>query len=162
MVAGNPAYPGSGTDLNPVAATDAKGRVWVAWQGFRNNNLEILAAAQNGNGFGKEAVVSFSKASDWDPSIATAANGEVAVAWDTYDKGDYDVYFRRLRLEGEIRMDAPVPVAATTISKPEAPSPTTPRAVCGWPMRPPTASGARISALMKPAASLSIRITPLA
>jgi hypothetical protein len=102
-----------GTDVNPVAATDAKGRVWVAWQGFRNNNLEILAAAQNGDGFGKEAVVSFSKASDWDPSIATASNGEVAVAWDTYDKGDYDVYFRRLRLEGEIRMEAPVAVAAT-------------------------------------------------
>jgi hypothetical protein len=103
----------SGTDLNPVAATDAKGRVWVAWQGFRKTNLEILAAVQKGDGFSKEAVVSFSKASDWDPSIAAAANGEVAVSWDTYDKGDYDVYFRRLRLEGEIRMEAPVPVAAS-------------------------------------------------
>jgi hypothetical protein len=37
--------------VNPVAATDTKGRVWVAWQGFRNNNLEILAAAQQGDGF---------------------------------------------------------------------------------------------------------------
>src|SRR5262249_9804922 len=24
-----------GTDINPVAATDAKGRVWAAWQAFR-------------------------------------------------------------------------------------------------------------------------------
>ena len=40
-----------GTDVYPVAATDATGRVWVAWQGFRNNNLEILAAAQTGNTF---------------------------------------------------------------------------------------------------------------
>ena len=102
-----------GTDLNPVAATDAKGRVWVAWQGFRGNNLQILAAAQNGDRFTRETVVSFSPQSDWDPSIAAAANGEVAVAWDTYDKGDYDVYFRRLKMDGEIRMDAPVPVAAS-------------------------------------------------
>ena len=102
-----------GTDVNPVAATDARGRVWVAWQGFRNNNLEILASAQEGDGFTPETVVSFSKASDWDPAIAAAPNGEVAVAWDTYDKGDYDVYFRKLRMEGGVRMDAPVPVAAS-------------------------------------------------
>jgi hypothetical protein len=104
----------AGSDVNPVAATDAKGRVWVAWQGFRKDNLEILAAAQDGDRFSKETVVSFSPASDWDPAIATAPNGEVAVSWDTYDKGDYDVYFRRLKMDGgAIRMEAPVPVAAS-------------------------------------------------
>jgi hypothetical protein len=103
-----------GTDLNPVAATDSQGRVWTAWQAFRNGNLEILAAVQDGNRFSPEATISFSPASDWDPAIATSANGEVAVSWDTYDKGDYDVYFRRLRTEGkQIQMDAPTPVAAT-------------------------------------------------
>ena len=35
-----------GTDLFPVATTDPSGRVWVAWQGFRKNNLEVLASAQ--------------------------------------------------------------------------------------------------------------------
>jgi hypothetical protein len=103
----------AGTDVNPVAVTDAGGRVWVAWQAFRNNNLEILAAAQEGDRFSRETLVSFSRASDWDPAIAAAPNGEVAVAWDTYDKGDYDVYFRRLRWEGGVRMDAPIPVAAS-------------------------------------------------
>ena len=44
-----------GTDIFPVAATDATGRVWVAWQGFRNNNLEILTAAQNGDTFTPES-----------------------------------------------------------------------------------------------------------
>jgi hypothetical protein len=102
-----------GTDINPVAATDAAGRVWVAWQAYRNNNLEILASVQKGDAFTPETTVSFSKASDWDPSIATAANGEVAVVWDTYDKGDYDVYFRRLKMDGSIRMEAPVAVAAS-------------------------------------------------
>jgi hypothetical protein len=102
-----------GTDVNPVAATDSSGRVWVAWQGYRNNNLEILVAAQNGDAFTPETVISFSKASDWDPAITTSSNGEVAVAWDTYDKGDYDVYFRRLHMTGSIKMDPPVPVAAS-------------------------------------------------
>jgi len=102
-----------GTDVNPVVATDASGRVWIAWQAFRNGNLEVLAAAQEGDKFSRESVVSFSKRSDWDPAIAAAPNGEVAVAWDTYDKGDYDVYFRRLKMDGGIRMDAPIPVAAS-------------------------------------------------
>ncbi len=104
-----------GTDVNPVAATDAQGRVWIAWQALRNGNLEILSSVQNGVHFGPETTVSFSPASDWDPAIATSPSGEVAVSWDTYDKGDYDVYFRRLRAEqnGKIGMDPPTPVAAS-------------------------------------------------
>ncbi len=103
----------SGTDLFPVAATDASGRVWVAWQAFRNNNLEILAAAQTGDTFSGERIVSTSQASDWDPAIAAAPNGEVAISWDTYQKGDYDVYVRRARFSGQIAFDDPIPIAAT-------------------------------------------------
>ena len=102
-----------GTDLFPVAATDASGRVWVAWQGFRNNNLEVLASAQTGDTFAPEAIVSTSPASDWDPAIAAAPDGEVAISWDTYDKGDYDVYLRRVRFTDQIGMDDPIPIAAT-------------------------------------------------
>jgi hypothetical protein len=102
-----------GTDLFPVAATDASGRVWLAWQGYRNNNLEVLAAAQTGDTFTNERIVSTSPASDWDPAIAAAANGEVAISWDTYDKGDYDVYLRRVRFTSQIGFDDPIPIAAT-------------------------------------------------
>jgi hypothetical protein len=102
-----------GTDVYPVAATDAAGRVWVAWQGYRNNNLEILTAAQSGDSFTSESIVSTSSASDWDPAIAAAPNGEVTISWDTYDKGDYDVYLRRVRFTDQIGMDDPIPIAAT-------------------------------------------------
>jgi hypothetical protein len=102
-----------GPDLFPVAATDASGRVWVAWQGFRNDNLEVLTTAQTGDTFAPEAVVSVSPASDWDPAIAAAPNGEVAISWDTYDKGDYDVYLRRVRFTDQIGLEDPIPVAAT-------------------------------------------------
>ena len=61
-----------GTDIFPVATTDASGRVWVAWQGFRNNNLEILTSVQNGDTFWPETLVSTSPASDWEPAIAAA------------------------------------------------------------------------------------------
>jgi hypothetical protein len=102
-----------GTDLFPVAATDSSGRVWLAWQGFRNNNLEVLTSVQNGNTFWPETIVSTSPASDWDPAIATAGNGEVAISWDTYDKGDYDVYLRRVQFTNQVTMQTPIPVAAT-------------------------------------------------
>ncbi|MEK7407091.1 MAG: hypothetical protein AAB225_18620, partial [Acidobacteriota bacterium] len=102
-----------GPDLNPVAATDARGQVWVAWQGYRDDNLEVLAAVETGEEFGPEMRVSFSRASDWDPAIAAAANGDVAISWDTYAKGDYDVWFRRLRAAPVARMDEPVAVAAS-------------------------------------------------
>lgn len=104
----------AGTDLFPAAATDSSGRVWIAWQAFRNNNLEVLTSVQNGDSFWPEATVSTSAASDWDPAIATAPNGEVAISWDTYDKGDYDVYVRRVRFTDQIGMDAPIAVAASS------------------------------------------------
>src|SRR5579871_661198 len=104
-----------GTDIFPVATSDASGRVWVAWQGFRNNNLEILTSAQTGSTFTPEAIVSVSTASDWEPAIAAAPDGEVAISWDTYNKGDYDVYLRRVRFTDQIGMDDPIPIAATTI-----------------------------------------------
>ena len=102
-----------GTDLYPVATTDSRGRVWVAWQGFRNGNLEVLTAVQTGDTFSPETIVSTSAASDWDPAIAAAPNGDIAISWDTYDKGDYDVYMRRLHMTDQITMDDPIAVAAT-------------------------------------------------
>jgi hypothetical protein len=103
-----------GTDVFPVAASDSSGRVWVAWQGFRNNHLEILAAAQTGNTFTPEVAVSTSPASNWEPAIATAPDGEVAISWDTYNKGDYDVYLRRAQFTDQIGVEDPIAIAATT------------------------------------------------
>src|SRR5579864_4269153 len=102
-----------GTDIFPVATTDAGGRVWVAWQGFRNNNLEILTSVQNGDAFWPETIVSTSPASDWDAAIAAAPNGDVAISWDTYDKGDYDVYVRRAHFTNQVGFDPPIAIAAT-------------------------------------------------
>lgn len=102
----------AGSDVNPVATTDAKGRVWVAWQGARENVFRILERHQNADGsWSSERRVSTQGYNCWTPAIAaTAKGGRVAIAWDTYDKGDYDVWVREFA--GEKPNDAR-PVANT-------------------------------------------------
>ena len=101
-----------GPDLYPVAATDSEGGVWLAWQSYRDA-FHIYVRRQQGDEFSPEERVSISNANDWSPEIAAGQDGWVAVAWDTYDKGDYDVYLRRLRYDGSIGADKAIPVAAS-------------------------------------------------
>ena len=83
-----------GSDIHPVAATDASGRVWVAWQSFRGTNSDIFVASQEKDGFSEPRPLTATDANEWEPAIAAARDGRIAVAWDTYSKGDYDVFFR--------------------------------------------------------------------
>jgi len=84
-------------DIWPVAATDAKGRVWVAWQGARQEVFRIFERHQEGGGWSTERQVSTQTRNSWAPAIAAASEqngGRVAIGWDTYEKGDYDVWLR--------------------------------------------------------------------
>lgn len=64
-----------GNDIDPVAATDSTGKVWVAWQGWRNGRAGIFAAAQNGDKFDAATAVSSSPANEWNPAIAADRTG---------------------------------------------------------------------------------------
>jgi hypothetical protein len=85
-----------GNDVNPVATTDASGRVWVAWQAARGNVFGILERHQKGDGsWSSGRTVSTQTRNCWTPAIAATKQGSrVAIAWDTYEKGDYDVWAR--------------------------------------------------------------------
>ena len=83
-----------GSDIDPVAATDSDGKVWVAWQGWRNGRASIFAASQTGATFAAPTAVSHSDGNEWNPAIAADTNGRVTVAWDSYRNQNYDVYFR--------------------------------------------------------------------
>ena len=84
-------------DIWPVATTDAKGQVWVAWQGARDQVFRIFERHQEGGGWSTERQVSTQTRNSWAPAIAAASGqngGRVAIGWDTYEKGDYDVWLR--------------------------------------------------------------------
>ena len=120
----------------------ATGRVWVAWQGFRNNNLEILGQRSDRRHIHCRRRSSRPRtASDWDPAIAAASDGQVAISWDTYDKGDYDVYLRRVRFADQIGMDDSHPHRRDRrTSKRAVRWPTIRRTACGSPTRWPAPS----------------------
>ncbi len=81
-----------GSDFHVVAAADAGGTVWLAWQAWRKDNFDILLAAlEDGHPWQKPRRISDSPANDWTPAIAADSRGTIYVAWDTYDKGNYDV-----------------------------------------------------------------------
>jgi len=91
-----------GADFHVVAATDAAGTVWLAWQAWRHNNFDILLAAPvEGHPWKEPRPISSSSANDWSPALATDSQGRVYVAWDTYDKGNYDVLLFALDKDGK-------------------------------------------------------------
>jgi hypothetical protein len=102
----------SGPDIAPVAATDAEGRIWVAWMAGRKDNFDIHVARLSGDQLADEQALGTSPANEWNPAIAASKGGEIAVAWDTYSKGDYDVYLSTAKGG---RFGPPVPVAASAL-----------------------------------------------
>jgi hypothetical protein len=98
----------AGSDTNAVAATDAAGRVWVAWQGARDGAFRILSRHQTATGWSETERVSTQSYTCWTPAITAAADGRVAIAWDTYEKGDYDVWLREFDASGKAGAAQPV------------------------------------------------------
>jgi len=105
------------SDVWPVATTDSKGRVWVAWQGARERIFRIFARHQEGAGWSQPEQVSTQTRNSWAPAIAASADGRVTVAWDTYEKGDYDVWMREFA-EGKATEARPVANSADYEARP--------------------------------------------
>lgn len=88
-----------GSDFHVVSTTDSDGTVWLAWQGWRDDNFDIHVGTigKHGNVEFPESIPN-TKANEWSPAIAADSLGSVFVAWDTYEKGNYDV---RLQVIGK-------------------------------------------------------------
>ena len=100
-----------GNDLSAVAATDASGHVWIAWQGANADSFGIKAIHQTDAGWSEVIDVTTAGAPGggncWQPSIATS-DKQIAIAWDTYERGDYDVWLRTFSPTGEAAAAQPV------------------------------------------------------
>lgn len=127
-----------GSDFHVVSATDAAGTVWLAWQGWRKDNYQILVASQKGGVSDEPRVITTSQANDWGPAIVADRKGSVYVAWDTYDKGNYDVWLQDVTRDG--RRWA---VAESTGSRRGRTWPATRTAGSGSGMRKGTSSGVK-------------------
>lgn len=89
-----------GENVYHQAVRDSQGGVHVAWQGFRNRLSRILHARWNGSAWSDETGISGDSADSWAPAIAADTQGNVWVGWDSYDSGNFDVFARRLRANG--------------------------------------------------------------
>ena len=104
-----------GPDLSAVMTSDKSGRVWVAWQNWRNSQADIwlmqLAAAA-GEAASRQLIrVTPGPGNKWSPAIATDSRGRVYVAYDSYAAGNYDVY---LQSYAEGRLSPPIAVATSS------------------------------------------------
>ena len=81
----------------PVAVQALDGSVWAAWQEFRGNNLDVMAARRTVDGWSEPVRVSDSDANDWAPDLSAAPDGSVWAAWDSYRTGSYGISVRRLQ-----------------------------------------------------------------
>lgn len=87
-----------GTNFNVVSTTPADGRMWLAWQSWRDGHFQILAAGLTFADDGNKAKLlrpatqlTEGSANHWNPVIACNARGRVFVAYDAYANGNYDV-----------------------------------------------------------------------
>jgi hypothetical protein len=90
-------------DINPRVASDAQGRVAVAWQGFRDGVSNIFARVFDGARWGPEIRVTHTAANDWEPAAAFDSAGNLWIAYDSYRSGSYDIFLSKLaggRVEG--------------------------------------------------------------
>ena len=80
----------AGADINAVSVRSPSGRVWIAWQGWRDGNFDILAMPL-GVKKAKPIRVGSKTANEWSPAITADSRGNIFVAFDTYEAGNYDV-----------------------------------------------------------------------
>src|SRR5579884_142243 len=88
---------GTGPNLWHRMTTDARGRTWLVWQGFRKGHSSIFARCADADGWHDAVEVSEGQADQWDPAIAPDPKEDrVWIGWDSYDGGNYNVHVREV------------------------------------------------------------------
>ncbi len=84
---------GAGPELTPVMCTDARGNVWLAYQGWDEHGLAGIQTMEcdGGKWEPRFGVRGREGENCWYPALAAAGDGRVALAYDAYRNGSYDV-----------------------------------------------------------------------
>jgi hypothetical protein len=93
----------AGSNLFPNAKTDARGRVWAAWQCFEDGNNDIYAAYLDPQKktWSQPNRVTKHPSGDWEPRLAFGKNDEALIVFDSYRAGNYDVYLAKVTPAGK-------------------------------------------------------------
>ena len=88
------------------AGTDAAGRVWVAWQSFRNGHADIYTRCYDPSAgdWGKEIQVTSNKEGDWEPQLAFGEKDTATIVFDSSRNGNFDVYLATVTLAGKVTL----------------------------------------------------------
>ena len=99
-----------GNDIFCDAATDTRGRVWVAWQSLRGATGDIFARYYDSitDRWSQEIQVTSTAGGEWEPRLAFAADDEAAVIFDSSDGDSFDVVLATVQLDGTTKL---LPVA---------------------------------------------------
>lgn len=80
---------------NPEIAAGPGGKVAVVYQVHAGREYDIALRLWDGKEWLPPQIVSAPVANDWDPAVAFDAEGRWNVVWCAFDRGDYDVWWRR-------------------------------------------------------------------
>jgi hypothetical protein len=79
----------------PSLATARDGKIWLAFQSFRNSSSDIVFYGLEGSGWQRMADPADTPDSEYRPRLAAGPDGAIWCAWDAYSKGKYRVMLRR-------------------------------------------------------------------
>ena len=85
------------SDINHHFIAGNNGKLWLAWQGFRDGQSDIFLRSCEDARWSEARQVTSHSGNDWAPVVAVNSAGHATVVWDSYRNGTYDVLMRTLR-----------------------------------------------------------------
>lgn len=93
----------AGSDSFAHAGTDAKGRVWVAWQSMRNGQADVFAKFVTPEGeWSEEFAVATSQAGEWEPRLAFDPDGGAWVIFESSEGNEFNLHLAKIAGDGGI------------------------------------------------------------
>jgi hypothetical protein len=82
----------SGNNYSPRAITDARGRVWVIWHKWQNNQADVYYSYYDGQGWLPPQPLTALPSDEILPDITPAPDGTVWACWQSNQNGQWDIY----------------------------------------------------------------------